>query len=246
MLPFLLLSCIQIVLYYWLGILDLPKVLRDGGIGPGSYYIYVYIEIALIAPCLYYVLRNRSTKTKFLVFIFLSELLELFCSWIHISDETYRLLFFRYFFLIYLGFSLDFKEMRLSSQKIFFACLSVVFILIDGYSNFNLEPFVYHTVWKGFHWLAYFYTAYIALNVLSVLYRKLFITFKNTICLMGRHSYQIFLSQMFVFGFDVFRIANIEFNPTLCLMLLPVKIALSIFPVLFFYYSQRKYLNKVV
>ena len=227
--PFCLFLSVQIVIFYALGELNWKEVLSSGGIGPGSYYIYIYLEIAFLAPLIYYWMRNWSKIAKFLMFIVLSEALELLCSYSMIPDYLYRLLFFRYFFLIYLGFQIDLKDIRLNFFKISLAIIGIIFIITDLYTDANLMPFIYHTAWRGYHWLAYFYTAYVFIYFLKHLYHRISEKIQDFLCFIGLYSYEIFLLQMFVFGFD--RFLNISSNSFTFMLLFFVKIILSILPV---------------
>lgn len=82
----------------------------NGGIGPGSYYIWIYLQFALLLPLfgkLITILEKRiSILQIFIIFALLSESLEIFCSIIDIPEKVYRLSFFRYLFLIPIGYQL--------------------------------------------------------------------------------------------------------------------------------------------
>jgi len=55
--------------------------------------------------------------------------------------------------------------------------------------------------------------------------------FLNFILVLGRYSYEVFLLQMFVFGFNIYQISGIHLNYLTFLLLFPLKIMLSIIPV---------------
>lgn len=48
---------------------------------------------------------------------------------------------------------------------------------------------------------------------------------------IGKYSYEIFLLQMFVFGFNIYEWIGIPFNYLTFLLFFPVKIVLSVLPV---------------
>lgn len=229
--PFCLILGIQISIFYFWGELDWREVVRQGGIGPGSYYIYIYLEIAFLAPLVYYWMRCWPDWKKVIVFVVISELLEIFCSFVSMPEPLYRLLFFRYFFLLYLGFRMNLKDFRLDTLKVCLSVVSIVFIIADACLTINLEPFIFQTAWKGFHWLAYFYTAYVVLYVLKFFYRKFSGKIQDFFCFMGVYSYEIFLLQMAVFSFDIYALTGIPFNYFTFLLFFPLKIILSIGPV---------------
>ena len=72
----------------------------DGGDGPGSYYIWVYIQLAFLCPLLTSVVKRKLARW---IFVGVCILFEIFCSLVNMNESLYRLLCIRYIFLIYLG-----------------------------------------------------------------------------------------------------------------------------------------------
>ena len=67
--------------------------------------------------------------------IALSCLWELVCIYIHIPEMLYRLLFFRYFFLIYLGYMWVEKGILLDNIRLLLSVVSIAFILMFAYTS---------------------------------------------------------------------------------------------------------------
>ena len=139
--------------------------------------------------------------TSIFFFIFISAFLEFVCSSLHLNgDGLYRLLFFRYVFLIFLGIQIFREPFYLSRTRLVLSILGIIFIIIDTYLELNLEPVFFRTVWTGCHWPAFFYTAYLLLFMLKKLFGFLkSYRISSIIETFGRKSYSIFLTQMFVF-----------------------------------------------
>jgi Fucose 4-O-acetylase and related acetyltransferases len=242
LLPFIYLLIIELLILGLIGKLDIWNFIKAGGYGPGSYYVWIYLQFFIIIPLLVPVFNKFNGISLFFIFVFISEFFELLLSYYHIPDFVYRLLFFRYFFLIYLGYVVCTEKFELNSRNIILSIISVIFILIDNYMNINWEPFIYNTAWKGFHWISYFYTLYIFLFLLRKIYLKINPTRLTLIVeKIGKYSYEIFLLQMFVFGFfpdSILPGINNAYIKVLSFIILTTM--LSIIPVLIY----KRYLSK--
>ena len=187
---------------------------RCGGLGPGSYYIWIYLQFALLLPLSF---RLLQTKYALPLFLFLSIALEIACSLTHILPEHYRLLFFRYFFLIYLGYLWAKKGISLNILTLSLSAFSILAILLlygihKFYPSLNLEPFIFDTNWRIFHWFTYFLPAFLLPFLFRWTYHKLSKRINAFIILCGKRSYHIFLFQMLVFGiFNQYVSADLKF-----------------------------------
>lgn len=90
---------------------------------------------------------------------------------------------------------------KIDKRTVLLSIISIFFILIFQYTDLNIEPIFYQNDWKIFHWISYFYVAYLFVYVLHKCYKKLTGRGKMYICIMGKYSYEIYLLQMFVFTF---------------------------------------------
>lgn len=180
-----------------------PKLYWDMR-GPGSYYIFIYLEFAFLTPLLTPVFERFSTKCLLIFFIIISQLFEFSTSITHCSDNIYRLLFFRYFFLIYLGHLLASNGIILKKHTIYGVILSAIFIYIFNYTNINLEPFFYTSIinWKNCHWICYIYIAYFILWLLKISYNQFCMInrIRSFVVELGNYSYEIYLFQLFYYA----------------------------------------------
>lgn len=166
--------------------------------------------------------------------IALSLLWELVCIYIHIPEMLYRLLFFRYFFLIYLGYMWVEKGILLDNIRLLLSVVSIAFILMFAYTSINFEPLFFQTDWKIYHWICYFYVASLFLFFLKFCYNRLSTKLKEFIGLMGKYSFEIFLLQMFVFAFFPHgMLLDFVGNKYICATLtIILTVSLSILPVI--------------
>ena len=173
----------------------------SGGGGPGSYYPWIYIEFAVLLVLFRIFLKRLNCRQFFLIFLVMSILLEYFCSTIAITPWLYRIIFFRYIFLIPLGLDWVYNGIKLDKKRLSLSIVSICFIVLFQYFNPNLEPFFFHTAWKSFHWVCYFFVAYLLMHILKHVYTHLGELPKHFILKCGKFSYNIFLVQMIVFNF---------------------------------------------
>ena len=202
--PFLLTLCFVGVVRVLKGhsINDVVVKFLMGEGGPGSYYPWIYIEIAVLLALFRLFLKRLKCFQIFLFFGALSVLLEYFCSTTAIAPWLYRITFFRYVFLIALGIDWVYNGIRLDKKRLFLSIISVCFIVYFQYFNPDLEPFFFRTAWKSFHWVCYFYVAYLLMFALRLVYVRMSRLWVNEFLLMcGKYSYEIFLFQMVVFNF---------------------------------------------
>ena len=172
--------------------------------GPGSYYIFIYIEMAFVIPLFAPLFRKFSTKWLLVIFLILTQVVEIACSFTHCPDNIYRITFFRYIFLVFIGYLLATKGLELNKLTITAGIFSVLFLYLFAYKEIDMEPlFCTHlSLWPLCHWICYFYIAYFFLAILKHTYTKL-IKFKRItsyIKTIGRNSYDIYLFQIFYYA----------------------------------------------
>lgn len=172
--------------------------------GPGSYYIFIYLELALIIPLFTPLFKRLSSKWLFFVFVFLSQLVEFITCITHCPDYIYRLSFFRYIFLIYIGYLLATKGLEINIKNICGIIISLYFIYLFNYSNINLEPLFATSIgnWRICHWVCYIYIAYCFIWILKQTYTKLYkhTILRTFIANMGKYSFEIYLFQIFYYA----------------------------------------------
>lgn len=209
--PFLLIQLV-FILYHFLRctvkdesiLYSLTHMLYNGGSGPGSYYIWIYIQIAILCPLMY---RWVKSKFAFLIFGALCIMLEIFCSVANMPENVYRLLCFRYVFLIYLGYLWVKNDgIVLNKKTILLSLISAMAIVMlnithNHFPCMNFEPWVFDTNWTAFHWFTYFLPWSLEAFVICKFYLwKPDCKINRLVLLCGKRSYEIFLWQMLVFG----------------------------------------------
>ena len=98
-----LMFLIQYFIYYDVTEGDFyPKLYWDKR-GPGSYYFFIYLEFSFIIPLIALLFKKLSWKWCLMVFVILSQLMEFVSCITQCPDDIYRILFIRFFFLIFLG-----------------------------------------------------------------------------------------------------------------------------------------------
>lgn len=249
--PFIVISILQCIIYYYLkDDFNFGSVIRGGGIGPGSYYPWLYLQVWLFLPFIIQITYNLSLKKSFLIFLFISVFIEISSNLINVADPIYRLLFYRYFFLLYLACITKKYKIKISRIVIILAIISFIYMFIEKYTKFNLEPiFRSGRGWDGHVWIGYFYTVFVFL-VLKKMFNKEY--FKESLLskffiLLGKYSYEIFLCQMFVFSmyqFNFFLTTNNKYVNYLIFIL--VTTILSIAPVLIYKIYVKEPLGNII
>lgn len=172
--------------------------------GPGSYYVFVYLEFALLLPLLAPLFRRLSVGWLFVLFLVLSQITETVCSLTQCPDSIYRITFFRYIFLIFLGYLLATKGITLNWQTIILGIIGMVFIFLFSYAGADMQPLFCTNLgnWPLCHWICYFYIACLFLGLLQWVYAKAghFRPLAAIIEQIGVYSYQVYLFQIFYYA----------------------------------------------
>ena len=177
--------------------------ITNGGFGPGTYYIWIYLQFALLLPLLKHIF-TLSSSGSVIFFLVISIILELISCYLTIPEAIYRYLFFRYFFLIYLGYSWSSKGIALNTKTICLSIISILAIVLFDYSSIDFSPFFYPSYsWKVYHWVSYFYVASVFIFIIRFLLKQVPHRLRVIIQILGKYSWEIFCCQMIVFS--VFR-----------------------------------------
>ena len=174
------------------------KTLRGGGMGPGSYYIWVYIQFALILPFMYRLLNRFNLKKLFMICLSMSLAIEVFCSLIDMPERIYRILALRYLFLVYFGIEWCRKGLYLSNRRIILGAIGLCAIIFFNYFHISLEPLFFDTGWKSDRWITFLFVMCIYVPIVYLVYQKLSSRITHIFMYLGKASYQIFLCQMFI------------------------------------------------
>lgn len=174
------------------------STVAHGGRGPGSYYIYIYLQFALILPFVYNWLNKYKTSTIFYFSLIISVLLEVLASCIDLPEFIYRLLAIRYFFLIFFGFLWVREGVVIGVKEIFLGIIGFLSVLYFKYFYEPLEPVFFDTLWRTDRWICYFFVMYIFVPLLFFIWKNLNNKIKSIIQFLGTCSFEIFIIQMFL------------------------------------------------
>lgn len=207
-LPFLIVEILIFVCYFAMNptISVHAKLIGSlywGGRGPGSYYPWIYIQFAILLPLLKPMFRRFSATWIGILFLLFSVGGELLCSMIDIPHWLYRLLFLRYIFLIYLGYLLVEKGVVMNAITLTLSVMSLVAAYFFEIREVNWSPWFFHTEdWRTFHWICYFYMAFLMFFLLCKFFYWLPVNslIENVVCRLGTHSYAIYIFQLFYFS----------------------------------------------
>ena len=196
-LPFVIVLAIQLIC---LALIDklpsLKTLIKDGGIGPGFYYVWLYLQLWIIIPFIVWLVRKVPVWASALIMLVISVLTEY--AFVSIEDikfvgDVYRLMPVRYLMVLYLG--CVWPILKDKQKYIFYglAGISALLILNDVY--FANTPPVELTppFWVGYHW----YTAFYVVAPIAVLER---IRYTEVWKQAGKYSWYIFLLQMMCLG----------------------------------------------
>lgn len=179
--------------------------LFEGGVGPGSYYYPILIQLIFIYPIIYSLVKKYKFYGLLIILIF-NAVYEICVSIFNVNAESYRLLIFRYILLISVGaYSYMFpnkigRKILLSS---FF--IGIIFIVYTRYLNCK---FLFFEQWVGTNFIACMYIIplfYIIINK-KLSSNNIFVCI---ICKCGMASYYIFLFQMIFYAYFYFIVYNI-------------------------------------
>ena len=200
--PFLALEILTFVIALCIGKSDfkplLDTCLVNGGFGPGSYYPWIYIQIALLLPLFGHILKKADKYVSLVIFLLVCDGFEIVLSLLGIPDHLYRLLAIRYIFLIYLGWLWVNEGVTINWITLLLSVLSLATIIYFEYYSVNDEPLFLNTAWKTHRWPCYFFVAFGLIALLHYIWSEIG---KNRyvssfVKRIAASSYEIFLIQM--------------------------------------------------
>ena len=159
----------------------------DGATGPGSYYYPVMIQIVFLFPIIYFIIERKEEK-GLLICLAGNAIFEVLRWSYFLNGECYRLLCFRYIFLIAAGVYIA-KGYRFNGiQSIVLITAGTLFILATEYWGYT--P-IFITTWASTSFIA----SMIVVPFMAWILQKVKIQCAP-IELIGRATYNIFLVQM--------------------------------------------------
>lgn len=184
-----------------------------GGYGPGSYYFWIYIQVAIILVILWPLVKKISRIKLTLIFLLISVGFEILFSLVDFPDRIYRLLAVRYLFLVPLALIWLEDRVELNVINVILSLLSIAAVIYFSFFHFDLEPFFYNTGWSFHRWICYFYLPYLLTFALWFLFSKIrkYDWIETAIKEIAKSSYEIYLIQMLVFVFfPMYRLSFIQ------------------------------------
>lgn len=177
------------------------SVLLSCGTGPGDHYIWIFLQFVVLLPiCAQIFMRVKGVFLPILM-VLISVALEILCSYWHIADRPYNFLFFRYFFLIYLGYIWASEGIVLTRFRLFLSIVSIVCIILFDYTEIDFSPIIFKTTRRTNHWICYFYVAFMFPFLLRWINDHIWARLRKMIMFCGKMSWLIFCSQIVVFSF---------------------------------------------
>ena len=174
------------------------KIVVEGGIGPGSYFPWLYLQMAILLFFIRPFFHKGSKLLHAIIALLVCEFFEILLSIIDCPDFIYRLLPIRYFFLIYLGWLWVKEGIVLNAKTIVLSLLSMGSIIYFEYYYSSIEPWFFDTAWKAHRWPCYFYVSTLLCGLLFFIFKQVQhnrYVVKGT-QLLAKCSYEIFLLQM--------------------------------------------------
>lgn len=170
-----------------------------GGEGPGSYYYPILVQFIFLFPIIFFIVREYRLK-GLMICLGINGIYELLHTVYGMNEECYRLLVFRYIFVIAFGCYLNYADEEVEATKKLFkkllpvgSIVGIVFLWLYFYQGY--QPMIIKH-WTGTSFLANMYI----LPIAYFLMRKGKVRIK-ILELLGTASYNIFLVQMVYFAF---------------------------------------------
>lgn len=237
--PFLM---VQLVLLMLLLLSDnsdkVIYLIKGAGLGPGSYYPWIYLQFWLLIPFLYGLFEKFGIFKGGIIVLIISQLLQYGCSVTEVSEAVYRLLCFRYFFLSVFAYMI----LKCSIKPIWYVLFSLIgvgyYICLD--MGFSFSPWLYDS-WMSQQLPAYFYTM-AEFSLLMAVYNR-FSRSKliKTFIFLGKYSWEIFLLQMFIIAVVSINRFNVVGNGVVNQILyIAFVFAMTILPILIKDYIKKK------
>ena len=202
--PFVVIYVLELILTRimdgrMVGIKEAVHIFITGGLGPGSYYIPILMELIVVMPIIYW-LVNRNVLQGSLSVIAVQVLLEWMIQITNFPQEIYRLLIVRYLVFLLTGVLLyKYRERQKNILLFLCMCIGAVYIWKVNYEEYVPYLFQFWTttsaptaLWAG------------GVTAFFIKYMPMFPK-RIDMCMskIGRSTYYIYLIQMvyFQFGF---------------------------------------------
>ena len=172
---------------------------------PGNYFVSMIFQFVLIFPFLWMIFTKQPKLMLVLAFL-LDLSFQLTAPYITVFENNYYLYnanILRYLFAIALGMWIS-KNPELFSRKNRFilagSVVSFLYLVSVAFFSFRLPFIAYDGMWIAQNVISFFYPAAIVLIILKIFPRIQKVPLQQFICLMGKASYHIYLTQLLILG----------------------------------------------
>jgi hypothetical protein len=226
--PFILAQILLIILTVVSRNFSIKTFLISGGIGPGSYYPWVHLQLWFLMPFMFLLIKKNFIAGSLFI-IFVSVIVNIVFSVISSADEfqlpfvsLYRLCVNRYLFIYPLIFLLVEKKIKYNIL-LFCGFISAGFMFLISYKNINLEPIIFNSGWQMFEFPGVFYTLLVFIFLYKI-YELIPNVVQMVIRKIGEKSWEIFNFQMIYFTFCRYLNINKYLNIvlSLCICIIPI------------------------
>ena len=204
--PFFITFGIQIILehllYHNVTLDRITEYVFKGGFGKyGTYYYPILLQMIVLFPIIYYTIKKF--KGGLIYCFFFNIAFEVIQNLIEMKRTDYRLLVFRYIYIISFGCYLYLRgQKKIKKWYPFLFIIGVSYIMLISYTSYKPQLFTY---WKNTSALATMYVIPIFgflmeyYNKKSELFEKNIIT--KTLAFIGTASYNIFFIQILYYNY---------------------------------------------
>ena len=206
----------------------------QGGYGPGSYYYPIMIQFTFTFPFIYFIVRKYDYAGVIICFI-INGIYEILQRSFSVSNVTYRLLLFRYIFLMSIGCYIYIGKTRPKTiWKIISMALGLLWLIAYQYLGYQPKVIIY---WTGTCMFAALWIAPIADFLLRN--EKTAHLKCKPIEELGKASYNIFLTQMVFYSYMAGDVYNVVSNNRALALL--TCICINVIVGLIFYKIESKF-----
>lgn len=207
-----------------------------GGWGPGSYYVPILIQLLILFPVMFLVFKKSPVIAVTLSFM-LHLCFDILSNTLPISNGLYRLSILRYLVFIVMGIILYNYKDKLIVKKHFIILLSIFsmsYIAIVNYCGYT--PIIF-SKWMRTSMPTVFWAFGLTTLGMTYLEKKNQSWFTNTVNLVGKSSYHIFLVQMVCFKFGLKYFSRLLHTNILFQCILNIFFC-CVFGIIFYYFES--------
>ncbi|MCI9081215.1 MAG: acyltransferase [Lachnospiraceae bacterium] len=203
-----------------------------GGYGPGSYYYPQMIQFIFIFPVIYFTVKSNPKFGVIGWFVF-NAFYELIKRVIGVNDSIYRLEIYRYTFLIAFGcYIFMSKEKTKKRNWIAFFFIGMAYIIVTKYLGYETK--IINNAWRGTSFIVAFYIA----PIFNIIIKKCSSFHNKPLSLLGKASFNIFLTQMVYYYFVSAAVYSILDNTIVQLV---ANIVICSLVGVLFYFAESKF-----